>query len=302
MDDFVYDQTIDASEPTRGRGRRRRSGRPAGVARGARAGGTPRPLTVLTSSRDRVAPICRWFGDCGGCAAQHMSPRLYSEWKRGNRSSRALARAGRRGRSRRRWSTRMAPGGGARRFTRASIRTGKRTSASCAPARTKSSASTNARCSAPKWRGAIAAARALAGELRGLDKPLDIQATATLEWARFRPARHPGRSKRLERRKLARAAEALDLARVSNHGEILIERRAPGRRFRRGSRDLPPGGFLQATMAGEEMLGERGRRRRCSGARRVADLFCGAGRVRAAARRARTKSSPSIPTPPRSRR
>ena len=39
-------------------------------------------LTILTASTDRARPICRYFGDCGGCAAQHMSRRLYSEWKR----------------------------------------------------------------------------------------------------------------------------------------------------------------------------------------------------------------------------
>lgn len=37
----------------------------------------------LSDSAERAAPVCRHFTACGGCAAQHMSPGLYNEWKRG---------------------------------------------------------------------------------------------------------------------------------------------------------------------------------------------------------------------------
>ena len=37
----------------------------------------------LSDSAERVAPVCRHFGACGGCLAQHMSPALYRDWKRG---------------------------------------------------------------------------------------------------------------------------------------------------------------------------------------------------------------------------
>jgi 23S rRNA (uracil1939-C5)-methyltransferase len=37
---------------------------------------------ILTASEDRVAPVCRHFGSCGGCAVQHMAPDAYRAWKR----------------------------------------------------------------------------------------------------------------------------------------------------------------------------------------------------------------------------
>lgn len=35
----------------------------------------------LSDSEDRVEPVCPHFGTCGGCVAQHMSDRLYRDWK-----------------------------------------------------------------------------------------------------------------------------------------------------------------------------------------------------------------------------
>jgi 23S rRNA (uracil1939-C5)-methyltransferase len=39
-------------------------------------------LDVLQPSPDRIAPICRHFGACGGCALQHLEATRYREWKR----------------------------------------------------------------------------------------------------------------------------------------------------------------------------------------------------------------------------
>ena len=56
----------------------------------------------------------------------------------------------------------------------------------------------------------------------------------------------------------------------------MIERRAPRVAFGEALVKLPPGGFLQATEAGEN-ASRRVRRAALAGAKRVADLFCGAG-------------------------
>ena len=40
-------------------------------------------VETLNPAPERAAPICPWFGTCGGCVAQHMSSSLYFAWKRG---------------------------------------------------------------------------------------------------------------------------------------------------------------------------------------------------------------------------
>lgn len=41
-----------------------------------------RLLSIVESSPDRVAPVCRHFGVCGGCALQHMAAPVYAAWKK----------------------------------------------------------------------------------------------------------------------------------------------------------------------------------------------------------------------------
>lgn len=38
-------------------------------------------VSILAASPDRVAPVCRHFGTCGGCALQHMERNAYRAWK-----------------------------------------------------------------------------------------------------------------------------------------------------------------------------------------------------------------------------
>lgn len=38
-------------------------------------------VDIKSPSADRIAPICKHFGSCGGCAAQHMNEDAYKAWK-----------------------------------------------------------------------------------------------------------------------------------------------------------------------------------------------------------------------------
>ena len=230
-------------------------------------------VEIVSASPDRTKPICPWFGACGGCATQHMSETLYRDWKRGLVVE-ALARA--------HIEAEVGPlidahGGGRRRATfHARFPHGAPDEVGFMRARSHAIVAIDA-CPlfAPGMAGAIAAARALAADLRGAAKPLDIGVTATLEGldVDLRGAGPLGLS---ETRKLVRTAEALDLARVSNHGAVVVERRPPRVAFGDTLATLPSGGFLQATEDGEARMAAIAVEA-LKGAKRVADLFCGAG-------------------------
>ncbi|MBL4693406.1 MAG: class I SAM-dependent RNA methyltransferase [Magnetovibrio sp.] len=50
-------------------------------------------LEVLEPSTDRAQPPCPYFGTCGGCQLQHLKAQAYADWKR-ERVARALAQRG----------------------------------------------------------------------------------------------------------------------------------------------------------------------------------------------------------------
>jgi 23S rRNA (uracil1939-C5)-methyltransferase len=230
-------------------------------------------IETLDASPDRAEPICPWFGRCGGCAAQHMSASLYSAWKRGLVVE-ALERE--------RVAAKVRDlvdghGAGRRRATfHARFPHGQPDEVGFMRARSHDIiAIDDCPLFSASMAGAIPAARALSRDLRGLMKPLDIAVSATLDGLDV-DLRGSGPLGRDEAQKLARTAETLDLARVSNHGEIVIERRPPRVPFGEALAKLPPGGFLQATEAGEAWLAQFAELA-LADTKRVADLFCGAG-------------------------
>jgi 23S rRNA (uracil1939-C5)-methyltransferase len=71
-------------------------------------------------------------------------------------------------------------------------------------------------------------------------------------------------------------ADGCDLARIANHGQALLTRRAPRLTIGRATVTPPPGGFLQATLAGETTIAKLVLDA-AKGANHVADLYSGIG-------------------------
>jgi len=225
------------------------------------------------ASHERIAPICKHFTQCGGCAMQHWSLAEYHLWKRGLVAE-ALALAGviapldplidAHGQGRRRAVLH------ARRGARDLLEVGF-----TAPRAHHIIAIDSCPILAPGLDGAIAAAWAITEILKPANKPLDIQVTAT-DSGMDVDVRGSGPLNPSRATALAGIAEKHRLARITRHGELVAQAAQPLLKVGRATVPLPPGAFLQATAEGEAtlarlVLGHVG------AAKRVADLFCGIG-------------------------
>lgn len=237
-----------------------------------RDGRRVRLVAVERASPERIEPFCPYYGRCGGCATQHVGPALYESWKRGKIDA-ALASAG--------LQVRAEPlvdahGRGRRRMTLHARSTPGRTEVGFMAAGSHDLVPIE-RCpiTVPELAGAADAARHVAACLSDIRKPLDVAVTATAAGLDI-DLRGSGPVVERRRQNLIDRAQQLDLTRLSLHGEVLIERRAPAVAMGPASLVPRPGGFLQATAAGEEALSEVVVAA-CAGARRAADLFAGGG-------------------------
>jgi 23S rRNA (uracil1939-C5)-methyltransferase len=230
-------------------------------------------LRIEQASAERIAPICPHFGICGGCAVQHWSEPQYREWKRGLVTE-ALSQAGidiavgelvnAHGQGRRRATFH------ARRGASDILQVGF-----AAPRAHEIVPIERCPVLAPSMSGAIAAARAIAETLKDERKPLDIQVTAT-DAGLDVDVRGSGSLNARRTAQLAAIAEKHRLARLTRHGELVIQRTPPAVQIGRATVALPPGVFLQATAEGEAALA-RLVDDATPKAKAVADLFCGVG-------------------------
>jgi 23S rRNA (uracil1939-C5)-methyltransferase len=127
----------------------------------------------------------------------------------------------------------------------------------------------------PALRDVFAVARAATVPLAGRKKPLDVQVTATLAGLDVDIRGH-GEPNAKERQGLIDIATSLDLARLSIHRDVIVERRSPVIDVGGVMVALPPRAFLQATAEAEQALGALVLEA-IGKARSVADLFCGVG-------------------------
>ncbi len=230
-------------------------------------------VRIEQASADRIEPFCQHFGVCGGCAIQHWDAERYRVWKR-DLVVATLAQAkidcevfslvDAHGRGRRRMTLH------ARKGTHDVLKVGF--------AATQShDVIPIDRCPIldPGLDGALDAAWALAESLTAIGKPLDIQVTAT-DGGLDIDARGSGPLPATIVASLSSVAAKHRLARLTRHGELVLMRETPGVTMGKARVTLPPGSFLQATVAGEEALAALVAKH-CGRAKHVADLFCGVG-------------------------
>lgn len=238
---------------------------------------------IANPSVQRVDPICPHFGTCGGCIAQNWNSESYTHWKHSLLTD-ALAHAG------------LEPevaalvpahGMGRRRVTfhgRANTIAGS--NANTPPQSKIVSGFMRARSHeivaietcpilCPELQKAPSLAAEIVRVLGGLGKPLDVQITNTLSGLDV-DIRGAGELPGGQRLALTRLAEQKNLARIANHGDILVERRPPQIAMGRAMVSPSPGAFLQATEAGENTLAQLVEEA-VGKSKRVADLFAGVG-------------------------
>jgi len=230
-------------------------------------------LKVIEASGERADPICQHFTVCGGCALQHWQSEPYRVWKR-RLVVTALEQVG--------LSCAVdevidAHGAGRRRATFHARRGGHDIlNVGFAAAQSHHIVPID-RCPilAPSLEGAVNAAWAVAQLLDPVNKPLDIQSTATDSGIDM-DVRGSGPLPASLVAKLAQVANQHRLVRLTRHGELVVQSNTPTIRIGRAGVELPAGVFLQATVAGEETL-SRLALSHLSGAKSVIDLFCGVG-------------------------
>jgi 23S rRNA (uracil1939-C5)-methyltransferase len=239
------------------------------VVDGSRATG----VEIVAASPDRIAPACRHYGTCGGCALQHLAPGPYAAFKR-RLVVDALADRG------------LAPevaktvtiaAGTRRRATFAGLLAGRgplvgfnaRGSDRIVPI-------DECPVALPALPASRPALEALVAVIAPRKAPVDLAVTATEAGLDVAVTGVPARGLERLRLALTDVAVAHDLARLTVGGEVVVERRPPVVVIDGVAVVLPPGGFLQASAEAEEALGRivvAG----VSQARRVADLHAGVG-------------------------
>jgi 23S rRNA (uracil1939-C5)-methyltransferase len=230
---------------------------PGDVARVEIGGKSAAVVELLSPGPARIAPPCRHFGRCGGCALQHLDPSAAAAWKR-ERALEALSRAGLA-------DTPVAdtvaiPPGTRRRAALAAKRIGAGVVLGFAE-RASHRLIDLAECPVlrPELVALVEPLRALLARILQRGEASDLALSLTdsgIELTIIRP-REPSL---IEREALASFAEAHDLARVAwrsaahRDAEPIAARRTPMVRLGGYPVALPAGAFLQPSAEGEAAL------------------------------------------------
>ncbi|MDO9588268.1 MAG: class I SAM-dependent RNA methyltransferase [Brevundimonas sp.] len=251
---------------------------PGETVRGEVRDGRLEAVEIVVASPDRIPPVSPHYGDCGGCSLQHWAAGPYLAWKR-EQVRLALAREGidtdieptvaSPPGTRRRLALHARRGADGRVLlgfkARKSWRLVEVTACPVADPRLVAAFPALARVAEaflehPKSAPTLHVTATLTG--------LDVDVTGV--------ERRSGGLSRDAQMQAIEAAAAAGLARLSLAGETLVMERQPRVAFGPATVPLPPGGFLQAVPEAEAAMVERAVAA-VQGAKKIADLFCGAG-------------------------
>ncbi|WP_193143331.1 class I SAM-dependent RNA methyltransferase [Meridianimarinicoccus sp. MJW13] len=245
---------------------------PGEVVRGEVTGGRMEAPAIVTPSAERVAAPCRHFPACGGCGLQHGADGFVAGWKEG--VVRAALTARKVAAEFRPIVTSPA------RSRRRAVLSGRRTKKGALVgfhARRSDTVIEVPECLLVT--PAILAARETLIEMTraGGSRKGEIAYTVTETRGGLDVAATGGKPMDPAlNADLVRLAHAGRLARLSWNGEPVVTLTAPQVAFDGVAVTLPPGAFLQATVAGETAL-RNGVTQAVGAARQIADLFAGCG-------------------------
>lgn len=230
-----------------------------------------RLVRILEPSAERVDPVCRYFGTCGGCSVQHMSSAAYRAWKRDLVVSAFAARG-----LDVDVDDVLEPGGKRRRAVFSVERNDNGVAIGFYEAASHTLIAIE---ECPVLEPMIVAALpALSSLIAPLVSKRGARLTVTLTKSGL-DVLLDGIERRLTpdvRGRLALGASALRLARLAVGNDIVVETLPPFFAFGDADVVLPPGGFVQAVAQAEDAMV-----RRIGSAvgkvKAVADLFCGLG-------------------------
>jgi len=234
---------------------------------------------ILTASADRVAPPCKHFGHCGGCALQHWAAAPYLGWK----AEQIRIQLSMEGLETEILPTFAAPAASRRRVALHARRGSKGQGALLGFKERRSwSLVSIDECPVtdPRLVAAFPALAKLAEPF--LEHPksaptLHVTLTATgLDIDVTGVERKSGGLSADARMRAAMAASEGDFARVTLAGETVYGARQPMVKLGPAVVALPPGSFLQAVPAAERAMVEFAVAQ-AQGASRIADLYCGVG-------------------------
>ncbi len=232
---------------------------------------------IVEASPDRIAPVSPHYGDCGGCSLQHWASGPYLDWKR----QQVIATLAREGIETEVEATVAVPSGSRRRLALHARRLEDGRVVLGFKARKSWRLVEVTECSVadPRLVGAFSALAKIAAAF--LDHPKSaptLHATWTLDGLDVDVTgveKRSGLSGDRRAQAIRLAAEA-GLARLSLAGETLSMERQPRVAFGPATVPVPAGGFLQAVPEAEAAMVSRAVEA-VRGAKKVADLFCGAG-------------------------